>query len=280
LYDSRPFNISTYYGHETWKAFLETKLIPKTESLWQITRSYNDPKFNYSFINNGISYKQFNTTLFSCSLEWNPFSKFMQTPHRKIEIEKNYPKFTFQFSKTLNVFENDFNFGKLDFRFNFQKNINQNHKILFLMEAGYNFGDAPITHLYNHAANNFYSDNILGRTTLAAKDKFETMYFNEFFSKQYVFTQFEYQFPRVELARRIKPVFSIVTRFGLGNLRDKDKHAGIEFKTLEKGFVESGIEMNRIYKGIGLVFYYRYGPNSLPRFDENIAINLSFDLGL
>ena len=280
LYDARPFNISTYYAHETWKAFIETKFIPKTESIWQISQSYNNPKFDYQFKTNDIVYDQFNATIISTCIEWNPFSRFMQTPNKQIEIEKRYPKFTFQFSKTIDILRNDLNFGKIDLRFNYQKKFNSDHKIMLLVEGGYTFGDTPITHLYNHAANNLNSNKILQRFTLAAKDKFETMYFNEFFSSKHIFTQLEYQFPRVEFARRVKPVFSFVTRYGLGDLEYPTKHIGISYKTLKNGFIESGIEMNQFYKGFGLVFYYRYGPNRLARFEDNIAFNLSFDLGL
>jgi hypothetical protein len=57
---------------------------------------------------------------------------------------------------------------------------------------------------------------------------------------------------------------------------------GINYKTLNKGFFESGIELNQIYKGFGLTGFYRYGPNQLPRVEDNIAVKLSFvlDLGL
>ena len=39
LYDPRPINISTFYNHQTWRAFIETEIIPKTESIWQIAHS-------------------------------------------------------------------------------------------------------------------------------------------------------------------------------------------------------------------------------------------------
>ena len=65
-----------------------------------------------------------------------------------------------------------------------------------------------------------------------------------------------------------------------GNLKNTDDHIGIEFKTLDQGFFESGIELNQIYKGFGLTGFYRYGPNQLSRLEDNIAIKLSFVLDL
>jgi hypothetical protein len=54
----------------------------------------------------------------------------------------------------------------------------------------------------------------------------------------------------------------------------------MNYKTLNKGYFESGIEFNQIYKGFGLSGFYRYGPNQLPHFGDNLSIKLNFVLGL
>ncbi|MGH2665167.1 DUF5686 family protein [Flavobacterium sp.] len=281
IYDPRPFNISTFYNHVTWRGFIETKFIPKTESIWQITHSYIAPKFNYQFEYKDQLYTDFRATVVTASIQWNPFSKYMQTPNGRIEIDKKFPKFTFQFSKTLpKLWKNSFDFGKVDVRFDYQKKFNSNHKLSFLFEGGYAFGDIPITHIYNHSPNNLTKDKILQRLTFAGKDSFETMYFNEFFSNKYAFFELEHQFPKWIISQKIKPVFSIATKYGVGKLDNESQHKNIEFKSLEKGFMESGFELNQIYKGLGLVAFYRYGPNHLPHFEDNIAIKLSVKIDL
>ncbi len=281
IYDPRPFNISTFYNHETWKAFLETKIIPKTQSIFQITHSFIEPKFDYLFENKGVLYDDFYATLVTASLQWNPFSKYMQTPSGKIEVEKKFPKFTFQFSQTLDgVWNNYFDFGKFEFRFDYQKKFNSNHKVLFLAETGYAYGDVPLTHLYNHSPNNLNKNKILKRITFSGRDSFETMFYNEFISNRHAFFQLEHQFPKLEISRRIKPVFSLVSRYGIGTLDNKEKHKNFYFKTLDKGFLESGFELNQIYRGIGFTATYRYGANHLPQFEDNIAIKLSVQINL
>lgn len=281
IYDPRPFNISTFYNHETWRGFFETKFLPKTESIFQITQSFIEPKFDYQFENNNQLYTHFRVTLFTASVQWNPFSRYMQTPNGKIEIGKRYPKFTFQFSKSVpGLWKNNFDFGKIDFRMDVQKKFNSNHKLLFLAEAQYAFGDTPLTHLYNHSPNNLNKEKLLQRLTFAGRDSFETMYFNEFFSSKLAFFQLEHQFPRIEISRQVKPLFSLVTRYGIGTLENKEKHLDFEFKTLEKGFMESGFELNQIFKGVGFNAFYRYGPNQLPNFEDNLAIKLSVQINL
>lgn len=283
LYDPRPINISTFYNHQTWRTFIETKIIPKTESIWQISHSDVTPLFDYTFVYDDKLYRNFAMTSAMVAIQWNPFSDYMQTPNGKIEYEKRYPKFTFQFTKSLsNLFNNDFEFGKIDARIEYEKKYLNGQKSAFLLQGGYVFGDLPLTHLYNTSPNNLTKDNLLQRITIAGKNSFETMYFNEFFSTEFVMLQFKHGFKRVELFKKVKPSLILVTRMAWGNLKNPEDHIGIEFKTLDQGFFESGVELNQIYKGLGLTGFYRYGPNQLARLEDNIAIKLSFvlDLGL
>jgi hypothetical protein len=211
------------------------------------------------------------------SIQWNPFSDYMQTPSGKIEFEKRYPKFSFQFTKSLpNFFANDFDFGKIDTRIEYEKKYLNGQKSAVLFQAGYVFGVLPLTHLYNTSPNNLNKDNLLQRITIAGKNSFETMYFNEFFSSEFVMLQFKHGFKRIELFKKVKPSLVLVTRMAWGNLKHPERHIGIKYKTLDRGFFESGIELNQIYKGFGLTGFYRYGPNQLPRFEDNLAVKLSF----
>ena len=283
LYDPRPINISTFYSYKTWRGYLETKIIPKTESIWQITHNEITPLFNYLFNYKGTMYSSFVMTTALVSLQWNPNSDFMQTPNGKLEFEKRFPKFTFQFTKSLGkVWGNDFDFGKIDIRADYEKKYLNGQKSAVLVQAGYAFGDVPITHLYNTSPNNLTKDKILERITIAGKNSFETMYFNEFFSSEFIFFQLKHGFQRVKLFPKVRPSLVLVTRMAWGNLKKPEQHIGIEYKTLNEGFFESGIELNQIYKGFGLSSFYRYGPNQLSRFEDNIAIKLNFvlDFGL
>ena len=282
LYDPRPINVSTFYGYQSWKAYIETRIIPKTESIWQLTHSRIDPKFAYTFAPDGVPYESYYMTMAMVSLQWNPFSEYMQTPVGRLETEKRFPKFTFQYTQAIpGVLKNDFAFGKIDFRAEYEKKYLDGQKSAFLIEAGYATGEVPLTHLYNSSPNNLTKDRLLQRITLAGKNSFETMYFNEFFSSEYVMFQLKHGFQRLQLFRKVKPIPVFVTRMTWGNMKDRERHIGIDFKTLDKGYFESGIELNKIFKGFGLSGFYRYGPNQLPRTEDNIAVKLSFrpDLG-
>ncbi|GGB69121.1 hypothetical protein GCM10007424_06350 [Flavobacterium suaedae] len=281
LYDPRPINVSTFYNHETWKIHIESKAIPKTEANLQIARSRINPKFNYIFTPGDKIYPLFKLATATLALQWNPFSDFMQTPSGRIETDERFPQFTFQYMQALpGIMGSDLNFGKLDFRTEFQKKYLNGQKLEMLLQTGVAVGDTPLTHLYNTSPNNLNKNGILKRITFAGKNSFETMYFNEFYSSQYVIGQVKYGLNRFTIFRALKLEPLFVTRFAWGNMEDAQEHNGITYNTLEKGYYESGFEFNQIFKGLGFSAFYRYGPYHLPRFDRNIAIKVSFMLKL
>jgi hypothetical protein len=61
-----------------------------------------------------------------------------------------------------------------------------------------------------------------------------------------------------------------------GDMKNRENHVGVNFKTLNEGYFESGVECNQIFKGLGLSGFYRYGPNGLPNFADNISLKISF----
>lgn len=281
LYDPRPINVSTFYQHKTWRAYLETKIIPRTESIWQLTYSNIEPKFYYAYSLGDKIYERFTMTTAQVAIQWNPFSDYMQTPYGRLEVEKRFPKFTFQFTQSLpHVLGNDFDFAKIDFRTEYEKKYMNGQKTSLLLEAGYAFGDVPLTHLYNTSPNNLTKERLIQRITIAGKNAFETMYFNEFFSSRYAMLQFKHSSKRIALFRKVRPSFVFVSRAAFGGMEKPGQHVGLQYKTLDDGYFESGLEINQIYSAFGLAGFYRYGPNQLPRFEDNIAVKLSFVLNL
>ena len=283
IYDPRPINISTFYKYVSWKTSVQSKIIPKTEGIFELSRTYIEPKFDYLFNLDGKLYSSYIMTTAMVSIAWSPFSGFMQTPTGRTESEKRFPKFTFQYTQSLpNVLENDFSFAKIDFKTEYEKKYLNGQKTSLLLQGGYAMGDVPITHLYNTMPNNLNKETIIQRITFAGRNSFETMFFNEFFSSEYLFFQIKHGFNRVNILKKVRPSLVLVSRMAWGNMENPEQHVGPSYKTLNKGFFESGIELNKIYKGFGLGGFYRYGPNQLTKFQDNIAVKISYvlDLGL
>ncbi len=281
LLDPRPFNISTFYNHQSYELTFSSKFISKVETTLKINRSRINPLFDYEFIAPSKSYKIYNLTLATLSLEWSPNSKFLQAPQEIMEVEKGFPKVILQISHAIpNVLSDNIEFTKIDTRIYQEKKHLSGQKTTFLLQGGISLGNAPLSHLYSVSPNNLDREAILQRLTFANKTSFETMYFNEFYSDRYSLFQLKHHFNKFQISKSIKPILVLGSKVAFGDFSHPENHQGIEFKTMEKGFYESGFELQNIFSGFGLSTYYRYGPYQLPKFDQNIAIKLSFTLNL
>ena len=281
LYDPRPINLKTFYDYQSWSVFFETKLLPKTESIWQLMYTRVNPLFDYTYIYDSILYDKFTMTTAQFALQWNPFSDYLQTEEGRFEVKKRFPKFTFQYTQAIPRFlKNDFTFNKIEFRSEYEKNYLNGQKTSVMLEVGYAQGAIPLTHLYNTSPNNLTNDRLLQRITIAGKNSFETMFFNEFFSSEFAMIHIKHGSKRIEIFRKVKPSFVLVTRAAWGDMKNRARHLGLEFNTMNNGYYESGFELNQIYKGFGLTAFYRYGPYQLPKTEDNLAIKLSFVLNL
>ncbi|MBC7525796.1 MAG: carboxypeptidase-like regulatory domain-containing protein [Flavobacterium sp.] len=282
IYDPRPINISTFYNNKLFSGFMESKYFAKTDTYFGISRSEVTPLFDYTYVLNGNEYSHYTITAAQFAIQWNPFSTIMQTTSGRLEINKQFPKFSLQFTQTLpQILGNDFMFSKVDLKIVHEIPYLSGQNTAFTLQGGLASGNIPLTHLYSIAPNNLNRESLFKRITFASKNGFETMFFNEFFSSRYVSFQVRHTFNKVKLAYKIKPLLSVVTRLAFGAIDAPQQHAGFEYKTLDKGFFESGVEANQIFKGFGLIGFVRYGPNSLPNFTDNISVKLSyvFDLG-
>ena len=109
---------------------------------------------------------------------------------------------------------------------------------------------------------------------------FETMYFNEFFSDRFATLQVKHALKPFYDSKFSKPQMVLISRMALGNMSNIDRHQGISFGTLSKGYSEAGVELNKIIFGFGLSFAYRYGAYHLPIFTDNVAAKFTFNLTL
>lgn len=223
----------------------------------------------------------YNLTLATLSLEWSPNSKFLQAPQEILEVEKGFPKIILQVSHAIpNILSENIEFTKIDARVYQEKKHLSGQKTTFLLQGGISLGNVPLSHLYSVAPNNLDREAILSRITFANKTSFETMYFNEFYSDRYSLFQLKHYFNKFQISKSIKPTLILGSKVAFGGFSHPENHQGIAFKTMEKGFYESGFELQNIFKGFGLSTYYRFGPYQLEKFDQNIAIKLSFTLNL
>lgn len=277
LFEPRLFNITSFYKTKRISSYITHDITQKISSQLQFNYSKIKPIYAYGYLYNGQIFNTYNISTVTASFQWNPFNEYMQTKYGKMASKIGHPQFAFQATQSFkNIFDSNFNFTKLDFRAYYElKPLNKN-KTTFLIKAGLSFGDIPLTHLYHISPNQPIKNSIMRRFSVAGRDSFETMFFNEFFSNRYATIQTKHYLKRFKILNKVQPEVVLISRFAIGGVSDIEKHIDVDFNSLENGYFESGFELNKIYKGFGLSAMYRYGAYHLPKFDDNLSFKFTY----
>ncbi len=107
----------------------------------------------------------------------------------------------------------------------------------------------------------------------------------EFVSDQFAYLFLTHNFGRLTgtKGQYFRPELALVQNMGIGSLSHPEDHQGIAIKTMEKGYLESGLMINNIFRfkylklfyyGFGAGAFYRYGNYALPRTTDNFAFKI------
>lgn len=281
LFEPRLLNIIQFYKHKTWQASLSHSFSPQVYGELQMSQSAIAQTLPYEFVNNNVAYADYNLTQAQAGVLFSPFGKFMETPRQVEEYDSGYPRFSLQVTQAFDgVAKGDFNFTKIDFRTDYLVHHINRSSTEIILEGNLGLGDIPLTHLYHAYPNSPVKETIMKRFSVAGIKSFETMYFGEFFSDRLATIHVKHQFKPFLIAPWLKPELVLITRHAIGTASNLDNHQNISFNTLEKGYSESGLELNQLVFGFGLSLAYRYGAYHLPNFEDNISFKFTFNLKL
>jgi len=142
--------------------------------------------------------------------------------------------------------------------------------------------DVPYSYLILPKAVQFEQ---MSGVSLYAPGYLQTMGIYEFVSDRYAQLGIEHNFGPLFQAMKgyMQPELVLVHQMAYGTLSNPARHEGIEIKTLDKGYFESGILFNNLLRmdaklywlGYGAGVFYRYGANELPRQRDNLTFVLN-----
>ena len=198
--------------------------------------------------------------------------KFLSTPQGIRSLGTLYPIVWVSYQHAFpNILGSQFEYDrfKLEMSKNFYTRYMGFSKVI--LQAGYATESCPVMETFN----------ILGtydRFGLHSPGSFSTMGLDEFFCDRFVALYLSHNFNGMlwkTNSQWFKPELSLFTNIGWGDMpRTKDYHEK-NFKTMERGYFESGIVVDGLLSvsiaKIGAGVYYRYGPYSLPNVWDNFA---------
>lgn len=149
-----------------------------------------------------------------------------------------------------------------------------------VLQAGYATETCPVMETFD----------ILGTYEpfgLYSPGSFSTMRFDEFFCDRFVALYLSHNFSGMLWKTNspwFKPELTVVTNLGWGDMRRAKDCPEKNFKTMEKGYFESGFAVHGLlaspFAKIGVGVFYRYGPYAFDRVWDNFAFKwcVSFSL--
>ncbi len=279
LFEPRLINIPTFYLYKEYGVSLQQRILPALISEVSLSRKRISQTTDYIFAPNGNPFTNYVLSELTVAARWSPKNNYLKSPSGYQITSTGYPILSVQIDKGFsNVVESDFDYIKFATKAAYTIERLNNSKTEFLLEGHYANGDVPLTHLFHAYPNAPTKDEILQRFSVAGRNSFETMFFNEFFSDRLLTFQMRHQLAPLKIASWLQPEVVLTSRFALGDFNDTGDHLNVNFNRLNHGFTESGFEINKLFYGFGLSATYRYGAYHLPKFSDNIALKFTFYL--
>ena len=277
----RNLNLSDFYGYKTYNVYLKHDIQANLEARIQLSKGTYTPVFEYRFLNDGKDLQSYRLSTAVIGLQYNPKNEYMNSPVGKLRLKNEFPQMTFQLTKSFeDVMDGDFDFTQINFRVLHEFKRLRRATTSISVDGGIVFGDAPISHLYNATPNYSYKNPWIKRITFAGKNSFETMGYNEFISDKFLAVHVKHILNPFEIGRNFKPQLTLATRAAIGDIDHPEYHTEMNFMKMNEGYIESGMELNNLYKLFGLSAFYRYGPYSHTDWYDNLAVKLTFKISL
>ncbi len=222
----------------------------------------------------------FTSTEIQARFHYAAGQEFIKWGDRVLFARATYPEINVNYARGLDLLGGDFTYHKWSARLYHQ--IRWRALGLTKMEAigGLVRGRAPYSLLFN-------SPGLNRSFPLIIQSHFQTMDRYEFLSDRFFFFFISHSFGQLLYKspfRIFQPELVISHAFGIGNLDKPEAHREVDFRTMELGYHESGIQIENIikvtyfnaaYLGFGLGVFARYGPYSKRDLGNNFFFRLT-----
>jgi hypothetical protein len=177
------------------------------------------------------------------------------------------------------VWKGEYDFTKVELKYDDRWVIRGVGTTTLELNAGKISGSVPYPFLFNGKGSNY--DNSFFNSFVVT-NYFQTMGFYEFVGDQFAYLFLNHNFGRLTGTSNayFRPELQLVHNMGIGSLKNIQDHQGITFKTMDKGFLESGLVLSNLlrfkylklfYFGLGAGAFCRYGYYTLPRASDNLS---------
>lgn len=238
------------------------------------------PKYDYQFnTGNGVITNYSNSEI-NVNLKYYFNEELIRAFNNTVRIDKGHPVLSFTYSRGLkSIFNGDFNYNAYAMSLEHTFKLKNIGITSYRLEGNYIDTSLPYGLLNTGEGSNGT------QLFFIAENTFQTLRPYEFLSDASVNLFIKHNFGGLLLkSGRFQPDLVMHNNIGYGSLADAYRHENISFNTKNKVFLETGLELNNLYRlnyfnigsiGFGFGVFYRYGDYSLPKASDNFEFKLS-----
>lgn len=219
----------------------------------------------------------FDFTEFRLGIRFAYKERYFDNSRMLLSMGTKYPILWFNYAKGIDGFlGGDYDYHRFDLRVKKSFYTKYLGETTFDVLGGVVVGDVPYSNLFRGLGS-------YGPITVFAPSSFGSMSANEFLSDRYASLFLTHDFGNLLYeGKKFKPEIMLVTNIGFGWLDNPEQHINGGFKTMEHGYFESGLMVNRLVNlflyNIGIGATYRYGAYSHPNWEDNISVKITLTL--
>jgi hypothetical protein len=245
--------------------------------------SMREIKPTYEYEYKGLPFTDFFADEFKISARFAYGEEIHMFGNQRVVYYEGNPVFTVDYKRGIDLFDREsYNYNRLEAILDVRAYKGRLGQTNIRFTGGYIDKPLPYSLLFTGEGSKSYYPILINNT-------FQTMKPYEFLSDRYFNIFFTHNFGSLLLeTRRFKPRFVVAHNTGWGTLRNSSDH-GIDFKTKEKIYLESGLLINNIirfrifnlyYVGFGGGTFYRYGHYGYDKVFDNLALKASITVAL
>lgn len=265
-----------YKASFKWRSFkfLSTETNLLTEVIY--------PQYTYAFFQGQNILTNYTNTELQVKFSYAYGEQLMDNFTQRVSLGTKFPIFHLDYNRGFaGVLGSDFSYSKVEASITQTFFTKQVGRTRYRLQGGYIDQNLPIGLLFTGEGS--YDQDI----PIVMNDAFQTMLPYEFVSDRYVHLFLTHDVGGLLFkSKNFQPGVILHHNMGWGDLREGFSHS-IPFRTKDKVFIESGIELTKLlkinyldtyYLGFGVGGFYRYGEYALNRSKDNFVtkINMTF----
>lgn len=289
FYNKKPYDLRSYLASQMDRiqqnsVSIGFRAIKYAKLNLSLNHTTVTPQYNYEFqIEDQPAITNYVYSDINIQLRYAYKEKLIKSLNQRVSLGTKYPVIYLRYSRGIKDFYgSQFDFNKIEARMEesfFLKNLGETK---IRIDAG--LIDKPLPYGLLFTGEGSFDKKL----PLLMKNYFQTVSPYEFLSDRYANFHFSHNFGSLLFQiKKFKPHLTFHQNIGWGTLSNPSYHTMIEFKTKEKGILESGLQIDNLlkvnylnvaYLGFGVGVYYRYGPYAFSNTTDNLAAKLSFTL--